>query len=74
MIDPAIGTAVSDAMERLAFTFARKLDDADPLLGRARALVAFYVGLRISVRAGCAFDPLVATVRHGIGVFFHDHK
>lgn len=74
MIDPAIGTAVSDAMERLAFTFARKLDDADPLLGRARALVAFYVGLRISVRAGSAFDPLVATVRHGIGVFFHDHK
>lgn len=70
MIDPAIGTAVSDAMERLVLTFARKLGDSDPLLARSRALVVIYVGLRISVRAGGAYDPLIATVRHCLDMFF----
>lgn len=70
MIDATIGTAVSDAMERLAMTFARKIDDRDPHHARSRALLAAYIGLRIQVRAGSSHAALAATVDHLLESFF----
>lgn len=69
-IDPAIGAAVSDAMERLVLSFARKTEDRDPLLPHARTLVAAYIGLRIQVRSGSSFASLEATVKRLIASFF----
>ena len=70
MIDPAIGTAVSDAMERLAQTFAKKIGDTDPMLARARTLAAAYIGLRIQVRSGAQYAMLHAAVEYCINLFF----
>lgn len=62
MIDPTISKAVSDAMQRLIMTFARKISEDGPKYPSATALAASYIGLRILVRAGATFDVLETTV------------
>ncbi len=62
MIDPAISKAVSEAMQRLIMTFARKIGEVGPSYPSAGALTASYIGLRILVRAGATLSVLEAAV------------